>query len=96
VPCSSRIKVGKKYSNFGKFRGGPDKSGTSTRQIQSLVLFDRINLALLLDKSSETGQIRFKAGHIRQTILVAMFDDYFRRNLLTVSLIDPILLPIAL
>jgi hypothetical protein len=73
----------------------PDLFGTSIEQIQRLVLFDRTNPAILPDKSSETGQIQFKAGHVHRTILAATFDDCFRRNLLTVSLIISILLSLA-
>jgi hypothetical protein len=52
-------------------------------------------MILLSDMSGETGPIRSKAGHVCQTFLVATFDDCFECNLLTVSLIDTILLPLA-
>jgi hypothetical protein len=57
VPRSSRIKVGKKYLNFGMFSGW-------------------------------TGQVGW-------TFSTGTFDLYFERNLLTVILIYPILLPLA-
>jgi hypothetical protein len=82
--------------NFRKFLGGPDISDTSTGQIRSLVLFSRTNLVLLLDISSEAGQVRSQARHVRRTFSVATFDECFERYLLTVSPIDFILLPLAL
>jgi hypothetical protein len=77
VPHSSRIKVEKKELNFEKFLGGPDISGTSTRQIRSLVLFGQTNLILFLNISGETRHIRFKGRHVYQTFSAAMLNDYF-------------------
>jgi hypothetical protein len=45
--------------------------------------------------SAETGHILSNAGHVHQTVFHPTFDDCFERNLLTVSPIDPILLPLA-
>jgi hypothetical protein len=57
---------------------------------------DRTYQVLLSDISDETGHIRSKAGHVHRTFSAAIFDDCFGRNFLTVSSIDPILLPLAL
>jgi hypothetical protein len=55
----------------------------------------QINLVLLMDKSDEAGQIRFKVGYVRWTFSAAIFDDCFERSLLTISLIDLILFPLT-
>jgi hypothetical protein len=55
----------------------------------------QINLVLLMDKSDEAGQIRFKAGYVHWTFSAAIFDDSFERSLLTISLIDLILFPLT-
>jgi hypothetical protein len=81
--------------NFGKFLGGPDISGTSNRQIRSLVLFNRTNPVLLPDISGEDGQIRSKTRYVCHTFSAVLFNDCFERNLLIVSLIDLILLLLA-
>jgi hypothetical protein len=89
MPRSSRIKVGKKDLNLGKFLGEPDISGTYTGQVQSLVLFSRTNPVLFSDISGE-------AEHVRRTFSALMFYDSFEHNLLAISPIDLILLSLAL
>jgi hypothetical protein len=55
----------------------------------------RTYLVLLPDISGETEHIRSKFYRVRWTFLAAMFDDCSEHNLLTVSLMDPILLLLA-
>jgi hypothetical protein len=52
-------------------------------------------LVLLPDISDETGHIQSNAAHVRRTFSTAIFGDCFEHNLLTISLIDLILLPLA-
>jgi hypothetical protein len=56
---------------------------------------DRTYPVLLPDISGETGHIQSKAGHVCWAFSVAMFNDYFECNLLTITPIDPILLLLA-
>jgi hypothetical protein len=58
---------------------------------------DRTNLVPLPDMSStvQGRLVRLKGGQIRSGIFSSTFDDCFRCNLFTVSLIDLILLSLA-
>jgi hypothetical protein len=58
---------------------------------------DRTSPGQFLDKSRTVpgGLVRDWGRLVRIGIFSSTFDDYFERNLLTISPIDPILLPFA-
>jgi hypothetical protein len=68
---------------------------TQESKLRKSFWVDQTYLTLLSNISNETGHIRYRARHVCWTFSVVMFDDYFERNLLTISLIDLILLPLA-
>jgi hypothetical protein len=59
---------------------------------------DQTSSVLLPDKSGtvQGRLVWLKGGQVQSNIFSSIFDDCFERNLLTVSLIGPILLPLAL
>jgi hypothetical protein len=61
-------------------------------------LMDRTSPGVFRDKSVIVldGLVRVRGGLVRIGFFSSTFGDYFERNLLTVNLMDPILLLLAL
>jgi hypothetical protein len=86
MPHSSRIKV--REERFSFFH----------KNCEQFCVY-RTSLVLLPDKSGQAGlpnKFGTVTGQVRSSMFSSIFDDCFERNFLTVSPIDPVLLPLGL